>query len=269
MAVSKTLRPGALAGGRPGRGGGGGSGRPAGFTLIELLVVIAIIALLVTILSPSLERARDLVREAICRANEHTLGLALTVYAAESHYPVYPRTNCYGDDPNDVSFWYEAIDEGTPENLPLWCPIESGSLRCIQNQGRSLHRPWHYISYGYNGHGLGGVDISWLGDCYQTTLTKGEDIAHPDQTVLLAESAINPTMSDDPPGWAKYRTWPDPWNGNPYPRHENRCNTLWVDGHVSIVTALDGTFVSLYWEPPAGFGDARHWTTEENCWDRR
>ena len=56
-----------------------------GFTLIELLVVIAIISLLVSILVPSLQKAKDLARQAVCASNFHAIGLAFATYAIESN----------------------------------------------------------------------------------------------------------------------------------------------------------------------------------------
>jgi len=51
-----------------------------GFTLIELLVVIAIIALLMAILMPALQRAREQGKRAVCLNNAKTLALGWILY---------------------------------------------------------------------------------------------------------------------------------------------------------------------------------------------
>ena len=52
-----------------------------GFTLVELLVVIAIIALLLSILMPGLQKARESARGIACRNHLKTIGLANNLYA--------------------------------------------------------------------------------------------------------------------------------------------------------------------------------------------
>lgn len=61
-----------------------------GFTLIELLVVIAIIALLLSILMPSLTKAKDMAKRVYCANNCHQWALATAQYTND-YNDYYPR----------------------------------------------------------------------------------------------------------------------------------------------------------------------------------
>ena len=77
------------------------------FTLIELLVVIAIIALLLSILTPALNRVKAQAKAAVCRSNIKQWGGIFTMYA-QSNKESFPQ-NYPGDGLTEyASYWCHA-----------------------------------------------------------------------------------------------------------------------------------------------------------------
>jgi prepilin-type N-terminal cleavage/methylation domain-containing protein/prepilin-type processing-associated H-X9-DG protein len=79
--------------------------RLLGFTLVELLVVIGIIALLISILLPSLNRARETANRVKCGSNMRQIGQAIQLYCNENKGN-YPRT--YYNPANPTTGLYDA-----------------------------------------------------------------------------------------------------------------------------------------------------------------
>jgi prepilin-type N-terminal cleavage/methylation domain-containing protein len=77
------------------------------FTLIELLVVVAIIALLVSILLPTIARAKRIARETVCASNVHHVVEAFQIYASENEaaLPDLSRDPITGHGTGQVCYW--------------------------------------------------------------------------------------------------------------------------------------------------------------------
>ena len=108
--------------------------KAAAFTLIEVLVVVAIIALLVSILLPSLKKARDQAKSLACKANLHDTGLAFVQYAHD-HDPYYPLSSYIGStiwpdnpgaDDNLFVMWFRKYTQN-PETHT--CPATNHRIR--------------------------------------------------------------------------------------------------------------------------------------------
>ncbi len=63
--------------------------RPHGFTLLELLVVVSVIALLVALLLPAMEMAREAANTSVCGSNMKQIGMGLHLYVHD-HDNLFP-----------------------------------------------------------------------------------------------------------------------------------------------------------------------------------
>jgi len=91
------------------------SRRLRGFTLVELLVVIAIIGILVAMMLPAVNTAREAGRRASCSNNLKNLGAAVTMY--ESALKMYPPASNYT---RDSSNNYPSDYTSTTQYGPNW-----------------------------------------------------------------------------------------------------------------------------------------------------
>src|SRR5688572_33198845 len=102
-------------------------GRPPrrrGFTLVELLVVIGIIALLISILLPSLNQAREQARQTQCLSNLRQLGLAFVMYANDhnGNLPIRNTSAGAGHQKWDWIYWQK------PPGLPAGVDINDSPV---------------------------------------------------------------------------------------------------------------------------------------------
>jgi prepilin-type N-terminal cleavage/methylation domain-containing protein/prepilin-type processing-associated H-X9-DG protein len=100
--------------------------RIRGFTLVELLVVIGIIALLVGILLPALNKARDQANTVACASNERQYYQLWTMYADDYRQYAVP---CYYQPPNG-----QTLGNGTNEWW-MWTMIGQELGKAGQNAG--------------------------------------------------------------------------------------------------------------------------------------
>ena len=94
-----------------------------GFTLIELLIVIAIIAILAAMLLPTLNRAQEAGRTAVCKGNLHQYALALQMYVED--FTVYPPNGPSFSNETGTSWWGQRLQSytGGDKLINLFHPV--------------------------------------------------------------------------------------------------------------------------------------------------
>jgi len=94
----------------------------SGFTLIELLVVIAIIAILASLLSPALGKAKSKARQIECLNNLRQLTLALQMYADDFNDSIPTRTSTSAN-------WIKTLKPYYSDPDVLKCPADGPTAK--------------------------------------------------------------------------------------------------------------------------------------------
>ncbi len=146
--------------------------KKSGFTLIELLVVVAIIALLLSILIPSLGKVRDRARRILCISNLHSIQIAGILYANDNNEFFPHRGDNFDGRPHrmagttmpktmDEIFFTPYFDDKRDEIM--FCP---GALKKFRRAGEdyagqpSNSYSYTYVTYQYFNFPLN--SLSWL-----------------------------------------------------------------------------------------------------------
>lgn len=130
------------------------------FTLLELLVIIAIIGILLTLLLPSLNKARESARTAVCLSNQKQVSIAIIAYQEEG-IGFLPQMD-------KIDRFLLSRDEGVGDISAWSCPSRNRNLAYVTEE-----RP---VTYSFNRNGLKWIEKKHLAKIYEpsTSLIYGD-----------------------------------------------------------------------------------------------
>lgn len=148
-----------------------------GFTLIEVLVVVAIIALLISILAPSLAAARRQARSTLCLSNVRQLGVASQMYANSWKGMLVDFGLAHGGSVDESKTWLNSLRREYGQKLVARCPDDQSPYWTQPYPGTTQKRR---ASYGVNEYLTGRL-------AGYERFRKIEAIRRPATTILFCE----------------------------------------------------------------------------------
>lgn len=213
-------------------------------TLIELLVVISVIALLISLMIPSMKRSMDVARSTLCQHNLREIGQSLSMYRFENKgwLPIKTKGNISSTgEPVNNAWFTKMYPTYLSDPAILACPKDPYGYRMIEARDH-LQNPevTDYPSYGINsfilqagGGFLGNLDRQLPSRPHDTILMAdlGPDVIRFGQK---SATGIGPSRND---GMMRWTDGMDPFSGvaaNPWitTRHNHGVNVLTLTGGI-------------------------------------
>lgn len=237
------------------------------FTLVELLVVIGIIALLVSVLLPSLNKARAAANSLACSSNMRTIGQFFAIYQSNNKGNLPPAMYYNGGS----SPWYGTAWPSRISPLPkvsgnsstaftvnvssakvFTCPVVADSdatgasplQRTYVLAGMSYYAPASFRNpLGKNNMVWGDRSTTLNGSIPATFQLKNPAKMKGDSTVSMMEVRPRPdawngansfSLGGEPWGTMDFYDWV--YMNGPWTHNFNSANFLFLDGHVESIT---------------------------------
>ena len=235
--------------------------RIRGFTLIELLVVIAIIALLISILLPSLSRARELSKRLVCQSNIKGIGTSAKIYAndnnekwmippfdkeilpdgriayteqigVEREYPSYSRDSLASTQLSTTRAYWMLVRSGDITPKQFICPSSGDEVDPTENIDFYYDfTGWDHVSYGYQVP-FGPRDTQpreGMDNRQPLAADKGPWYTNGDPNWNTGEGGREVCLDDSPKNWRNFNSGNHGGSGN-----GEGQNVLFADGHASF-----------------------------------
>lgn len=199
------------------------------FTLIELMLVITVIAVLVSLLMPAINKAKNTAKMIRCSANMKQIGLAVNSYTDD-----YQGWMPFNDVAPGTSYYFKASPYLCGKTDSLWTYFasmgKSTVLYCPENTEVDFASNQNYSNYSFNIDVLGSNTHGWANGVRKIT-----EFRYPTKNSVLFDASsiskyscfgLDTNITIDNAGCAAGFI------------HNRQVNSLFVDGHVNAMKKL-------------------------------